>query len=58
MEATFFSETAGNFQRTARRYIPEDRTLYMTSNDKGEYRILERMGKKAIIAYEEWSSGV
>jgi hypothetical protein len=28
MEATYSSETFVNFQRTTRRYIPEDRTLY------------------------------
>jgi hypothetical protein len=27
MEATFSSETSVDFQRTIRRYIPEDRTL-------------------------------
>jgi hypothetical protein len=28
MEATFSSETSADFQRTVRRYIPEDRTLH------------------------------
>jgi hypothetical protein len=28
LEATFSSETSLDFQRTARRYIPEDRTLH------------------------------
>jgi hypothetical protein len=32
MEATSYSETSVDFQRTARRYIPEDRTLQMISN--------------------------
>jgi hypothetical protein len=28
MEATCSSETSNDFQRTTRRYIPEDRTLH------------------------------
>jgi hypothetical protein len=28
METTRFSETSVDFQRTTRRYIPEDRTLH------------------------------
>jgi hypothetical protein len=27
MKATYFTETSADFQRTARRYIPEDRIL-------------------------------
>jgi hypothetical protein len=34
MEATYSSETSVDFQRTARRYIPEDRTLiYLLYSD-------------------------
>jgi hypothetical protein len=29
MEATFSSETSVDFQRTTRRYIPEDRSILM-----------------------------
>jgi hypothetical protein len=32
MEATCSSETSVDFQRTTRRYIPEDRTLYCVIN--------------------------
>jgi hypothetical protein len=31
MEATYCSETSVDFQRTTRRYIPEDRTLQRTN---------------------------
>jgi hypothetical protein len=31
MEATFSFETSVEFQRTTRRYIPEDRTVYIES---------------------------
>jgi hypothetical protein len=35
MEATYSSETSVDFQRTTRRYIPEDRTLYIQSVQPG-----------------------
>jgi hypothetical protein len=43
MEATCSSETSVDFQRTTRRYVPEDRTLqYFTlSNELNEINFLE-----------------
>jgi hypothetical protein len=46
MEATRFSETSVNFQRTTRCYIPEDRTLHIHHCENIKYSTILDLGTR------------